>query len=428
MKGIGNILKPSKETVLQAIFKSSFLNLLARGFGYLKQVAIAVLIGFSLDTDAFFLALGLLGIFLTFTSVFDSLGIPTLVRTRQRSFEEFQNLTGVLLTFTTLLAVVITLLAFLLSPLIIKVAFGYNANEKELLKEYFLLLLPYLFFNFYFHHFGAIHRSLRHFTVYFFGEFLFSFFSFLFTTVGLLILKNPKVLPIALSLAQFISTIYMVFVSKPFWEVKFYIDKTVKDMIKQFLQLLVVYSVLYLYMLVDRIFASYLPQKGISALTYGWLVATIPRGFFKFENIVITTLSEVNADWKKVKFYTTRIFIFTIPFVIGIYIFADVIIKLLFGYGAFSHLDIKLTVIATKFYVFALPFVFLWPILYRVFQIKNKIYLVIIPAILAIVSNGVLNYLFIFKLDMALQGICIATVIAYTLLCSISFYMLKHLK
>ena len=160
------VIKPSKETVLQAIFRSSFINLFARLFGYLKQVTIAVLLGFNLNTDAFFLALGLLGLFLTFTDVFDSLGIPNLVRARQKSYEEFTKLAGVLFTFTTLLAVVITLLAIILTPVVVQVAFGYSESEKELLKEYFLLLIPYLFFSFFFHHFGAIHRSLRHFTVY----------------------------------------------------------------------------------------------------------------------------------------------------------------------------------------------------------------------------------------------------------------------
>jgi len=420
------IFKPTKETVFQGILKSSFLNILARGFGYLKQVAIAVLIGFNLNTDAFFLALSLLGLFLTFTDVFDSLGVPNLVRARQKSIKEFQNLAGVLLTFTTLLAVIVTSLAILLSPIVVNIAFGYNEYEKELLREYFLLLIPYLFFSFFFHHFGAIHRSLRHFTVYFFGELLFSFFSFLFTFLGLLFTKNPKVLPISISLAQFIATIYIFLFSKPYWEIKFYIDKTVKGMLKQFLQLLGVYSVFHIYMLVDRAFASYLPPKSISALTYGWMVAMIPRGIFRFENIVITSLSEVNADWNKVKFYLVRIFLFSLPFVLFIFIFAPYIVKLLFGYGALS-VDSELTATATRFYVLSLPFVFIWAIFYRIFQIRDKIHWVILIAGLTSILNGFLDYFFIFKLNLALKGICVATGVAYLISTSFSCFLLRFL-
>ncbi|NPA14033.1 MAG: murein biosynthesis integral membrane protein MurJ, partial [Aquificae bacterium] len=169
---IKNLFRPSKEGVIQAIFKTSALNFLARVFGYLKQVSIAVLIGFSFDTDAFFLALSILGIFLTFTQVFDSLGIPNLVKARQKSLTTFHKLTASLLTFTTILAFGITIGVFILSPWLVNIALGFNEIERELLKEYLWLLLPYLFFSFFFHHFGAIHRSLKHFSVYFFGEFL----------------------------------------------------------------------------------------------------------------------------------------------------------------------------------------------------------------------------------------------------------------
>jgi putative peptidoglycan lipid II flippase len=418
-------LKVSKETVLQAIFKSSILNAFSRLFGYLKQVAIAVLLGFNLNTDAFFLAFSILGLFLIFTDVFDSLGVPNLVKARQKSLEEFQNLAGILLTFTTILAVIITFLAIFLSPIVVNIALGYNEIEKQLLKEYFLLLVPYLFFSFFFHHFGAVHRSLRHFTVYFFGELLFSFFSFLFITLGLFFTKNPKVLPISISLAQFLATVYIFLISKPYWEIKFFINRTVKGMLKQFIQLLGVYSVFHLYMLVDRIFASYLPHKSVSALAYGWMVAMIPKGLFKFENIVITSLSEVNAEWSKVKFYLKRIFLFSLPFVVIIFIFAPYIVKLLFGYGAFSTVDNELTAVAVRFYVISLPFVFLWNIFYRIFQIKDKIHWMVPIIGLTLLLNGLLNYIFIFKINLALEGICIATFLAYLILDTLSFYLLR---
>jgi len=422
---IKKLLTPNKETVLQAIFRSSFINLFARLFGYLKQVTIAVLVGFNLNTDSFFLALGLLGLFLTFTDVFDSLGIPNLVRARQKSYEEFTKLAGVLFTFTTILAVVITLLAILLTPVVVQVAFGYTESEKELLKEYFLLLIPYLFFSFFFHHFGAIHRSLRHFTVYFIGELLFSFFSFLFILIGLLLFSDPKVLPVSISLAQFVASVYMVLVSKPFWEFRFYIDRTVKGMLKQFVQLLVIYSTFHLYMLVDRVFASFLPPKSISALSYGWMVAMIPRGLFKFENIVITSLSEVNADWNKVKFYLLRIFLLGLTFSILIFLLAPYLIKFLFGYGKFSFLDMDLTITATQIYAFALPFVFLWNVIYKIYQIRGKLLHLIFPVIVSIFANSFLNYLFIFDLNKGLEGISLATDLAYSILFLISWYLLK---
>ncbi|MEM4869969.1 MAG: hypothetical protein QW081_06250, partial [Desulfurococcaceae archaeon] len=73
-----------QERVLEAVVKSSLINLLARGFGYFRSVAIAVLLGFSYQTDAFFMALSLIGIFLIFVDVFDSVGVPELVKARMK--------------------------------------------------------------------------------------------------------------------------------------------------------------------------------------------------------------------------------------------------------------------------------------------------------------------------------------------------------
>lgn len=61
------------ETVLEGIVKSSFLNLIARGFGYLKHVAIAGLLGFNYQTDSFLWSLFLIGFLLSLSMYFTQL-------------------------------------------------------------------------------------------------------------------------------------------------------------------------------------------------------------------------------------------------------------------------------------------------------------------------------------------------------------------
>jgi putative peptidoglycan lipid II flippase len=136
MKSIPNRFKKllkiqGQETILEAVIKSSFINLAARGFGYLKQVTIAVLLGFNLQTDAFFMALSLIGLFLIFADVFDSIGVPNLVRARLRSEEEFKNLAGLLFTFTLILTFLVTLSAIFLYPLVLKIPVGFNKEALE---------------------------------------------------------------------------------------------------------------------------------------------------------------------------------------------------------------------------------------------------------------------------------------------------------
>ena len=415
------------ETVLEGAIRSSLLNLFARAFGYGRSVAIAILLGFSYQTDAFFMALSLIGLFLIFVDVFDSIGVPQLVKARLESQEAFKRLTGLLFTFTTGLSFFITILSLLLLPFVLKIPKGFREEALNFTQTSYLLLIPYLFLNFYFHHFGAVLRSQRRFTPYFIGELIFSFFNFGLITLGLLLFKDYRVLPISFSLAQFFATFYMVYVGRNFLHFTFYFDETVKKLVWQFTQLLSVYGVLHLFIIVDRAFASYLGEKAVSALTYGFLLASAPRGILKFENIAITALSETKGSIEKLSFYLRKLLTLTLPIAVVFFIFAPLLVKLFFGYGAFSKVDIDLTSKAFRFYAISLPFLFFWPLIFRVFQIKERLLGLSLLSLFGVLINALFNYLFVFELSMGVEGICLGTFLAYLMLCTVGFYMLKYL-
>ena len=413
-----------QEKVLDAILRSSIINIAARGFGYLKNVAIAVLIGFNAQTDAFFMALTLISIFLTFADVFDSIGVPNLVRAREESRERFLKLSGLLLTFTTILAVLLVIISIFSYPLISKIAIGFTDDKKGYLALYFYLLLPYLFLNFFFHHFGAILRSERLFTPYFIGELIFSIFTCISMVIGLLIYKNPIALPVSFSIAQVFATGYMVFAGRKHLHIAFFIDNTTKGILRQFFYLTALYGVGHIFTIVDKAFASILPTKCITALSYGILIAMVPKGILKLENIVITSLSEADADIKKLIFYVKKTALISSLFAIGIFIFAPILVKLLLGYGRFSQEDLILTVAAAKYYALSLPFVFLWPIFYRWFQIKNTLKFVFIISIVSVVAMLCADYLFIIMLNMGIKGIALGSLVANSTLCILSYLII----
>lgn len=406
-----------REKVLDAILRSSAINIIARCFGYIKNVAIAVLIGCNAQTDAFFMAFALIGLFLIFADVFDSIGVPNLVRAREESRERFLEISGLLLTFTAILAVFLIAISIFSYPLISKIAIGFTGDKKGYLALYFYLLLPYLFFNFFFHHFGAILRSERLFTPYFIGELIFSMFTCIFLVIGLLIYKNPATLPVSFSMAQIIATGYMIFVGRKHLRVAFFMDNTSKEILRQFFYLTVLYGVSHVFTIVDRAFASILPTKCITALSYGAIIAFCPKGILKLENIVITSLSEADADIKKLIFYIKKIILISFLIAIGIFIFAPILVKLFLGYGRFSQDDLMLTVEAAKYYALSLPFVFLWPIFYRWFQIKNTLKFVFVICIVSILAMLAADYLFIIVLNMGIKGIPLGSLVANITLC-----------
>ncbi|MBZ4681589.1 lipid II flippase MurJ [Thermodesulfobacterium sp.] len=416
------------ERVFDAVLRSSFINLLARGFGYLKNLAIAILLGFSYQTDAFFMALSLLGVFMIFVDVFDSIGVPNLVSARLKSQEEFEKLAGLLLTFTTILACSLALLAIVFFPVLLKVPFGFKKEAIYYTKESYLLLLPYLFFSFFFHHFGAILRSLRRFTIYFMGEFIFSFFSFVFMAIGLYFFRDYRVLPISFSLSQFLATLYMVYTAREHIKFKFYMDENVRLLLKHFFYLTGIYGVFHLYILVDRAFGSLLGEKGVSALTYGLLLAHAPKGVIKFEHMAITSLSEVGGALYKLNFYIKKLLLISTAFTFFFVLFSDLLVDLFFGHGAFTKTDVHLTATATRFYALSLPFAFLWPVLYRVFQIQNRLKPIFLVAILGVLANAMFNYLFVVKLGLGIIGICLGTFLAYLVICLVSYIIIWKFK
>ncbi|MCX7948439.1 MAG: murein biosynthesis integral membrane protein MurJ, partial [candidate division WOR-3 bacterium] len=196
--------------------------LIARTIGYLRNVAVAVLFGLSYQTDGLLMALPLLGIFLIFVNVFDSLGVPQLVKARMQSEKEFKNLAGLLFTFTLALGLLLSVLAIVLIDLVLIIPAGFGSQALESTKSPYVLLIPYLFSNFIFHHFGAVLRSQRRFTHYFLGELVISIANFVSLVLGYYLVKDFRVIPASISLAHMLGALYMLYVGREFVHLRFY--------------------------------------------------------------------------------------------------------------------------------------------------------------------------------------------------------------
>ncbi|PMP92021.1 MAG: virulence factor MviN, partial [Hydrogenobaculum sp.] len=305
------------------------------------------------------------------------------------------------------------------------IAFGFSEEAKHYLKSAYFLLIPYVFFSFYFHHFGAILRSQRRFTPYFIGEFIFSFSNFLLVTIGLFIWKDYKVIAASISLSQLLATFYMFVVGSEFIHFKLYKDSTVSSMIKQFIYLSGFYSIGIIYTLIERAFASTLGEDAVSALTYGFMVANIPKSLIKVEKMSITSFSESKDIIRKLNFYTKKIFQVSIPIAIFMFLASDIIVKLLFGHGAFNQKDIELTSLAVRYFALSLPFLFLWGILYQVFQVVNWLKPIFVVAVFSIFTITVFAYIFITIFKWGIVGICMANFVNYTIGCVVAYMMIR---
>ncbi|MDW8464026.1 MAG: lipid II flippase MurJ [Geminocystis sp.] len=365
-----------------------------------------------------------MGIFLIFADAFDSLGVPQLVRAREQGEEEFKKIASIMFTFALLISISMLILSLSLMQVILKIPVGFSPQALEATRSSYVLLIPCLAFSFVLRQLGAVLRSQRKFTQCFIAEIIMAITNLTATLTGLLLTKDFRVLAVSNSISQGVGTIYMLCVSRRFVSIKFYIDENTKKLMSHFLQLSLLYGVFHLYVIVDRTFASYLGERAVSALAYGLIVAGIPKNILRFEDIAMTSLAELGGSTNKLNFYLKKLALFTWPIVIFFFIIPRVPVRLLFGYGAFSKVDVDLVAIALKFYALSIPFMFFWPLIYRVFQIRGKLLGVGLVAIAGVVTNALLNYIFVFYLDMGIAGICLGTFGSNLVTCGLGYIML----
>lgn len=125
-------------------------------------------------------------------------------------------------------------------------------------------------------------------------------------------------------------------------------------------------------------------------------------------------------------FLGKKLLLLTLPISVFLFLFSPVVVKLFFGYGAFSRMDVELTATALRFYALSLPFMFFWPLIYRVFQIRGRLLSVGVVGVIGVVANAIFNYLFVFVFNLGIAGICLGTFLAYVFICTLGYFMLRY--
>ena len=123
------------------------------------------------------------------------------------------------------------------------------------------------------------------------------------------------------------------------------------------------------------------------------------------------------------KTYSILIIFIALPITVLLFVFSEPIIKLLFERGAFTAQDTTLVAKTQAFYVLQLPFYMLGILGVRLISsmAKNEILLKI--AIINLLINIVLNYMFIQW--MGVSGIALSTFIVYVISTVIIIYYLN---
>ncbi len=396
------------QTAIRGVFSVGIVHLLARLIAYGKHIVITAYIGLSAQLDAFYIGATVLGIVIfVFGDVFDSLGIPRLVKTLQDEGESrFRELAGSILVFSILLSLALAGILVLIFPWTPWIAPGFSPDKKEYVLQNILFLAPMALLYLPYHAMGSFLRARRRFLVFSLGEILIA------STTLLVILiwhDTPYVIPISFSAAYVLVFSCICLVAGK--DVRFdsvFRERNMKGMTQTLGYLLPLYMAFHLFTMTDRAFASYLPTGGVSALSYALMIAVIPSSIFMLENIFITPLSEASDKGAMMNRILTGITIVSVPFAFFGACYSDTIVKAALERGVFTEASTRMTGSALGYFAPAIPAFFAWPTCYRLFQILEKLRTVTLLAVGAVLANAILNFLFM-RMGFGIKGLALAT-------------------
>lgn len=185
--------------------------------------------------------------------------------------------------------------------------------------------------------------------------------------------------------------------------------------------------------LVDRMFSSTLFFGSITFLNYGGKIIHLFDGIFSTaisvamfphlaEMFVKNSINEFNTFFKK---YLSLFCAVLFPVMTMLLISSQDIVSLLFGYGKFDAYSVHNTSRVLFMYAIGLPAMGLSTIVNDVYYLQKKIKVLLFTTILSVVSNVVLDYVFIQYYDVA--GLSLATTISIYIALIVKFYMIKEI-
>jgi putative peptidoglycan lipid II flippase len=416
------------QTAIQGLASAAVLNFSSKVLLFLRQMVIAAVFGLSAWLDAFFVATSFVAIFITvFGDIFDSAGIPSLVRVRETEGEAaFRALTGSIFLLAAIMGVGLTALMVLCSPLARRLVPGFPAESVGYLKENLLCLVPYALVFLPYHAIGSFFRSRRSFREYYVIELIVQAGSFL-VVVGFA--SYPRVVPLSVSAGYVLGFLLFLQLGRRDFRYGGRLRGGEADVVRGAVaRMLPVYLILYGLVIVDRYFASFLETGSVSALFYAFALATAVPTILNVENIFVTPLAEDTDRGILLTRILSGAVIVSLPIVLFLTAFGNEFVNALFQRGAFDARSTGVTAGALRYYVLGLPAYFGLPVCVRSLQIHRKFRWITAVSVLSVALNAGMNYLLAFRFHMGVNGIALAASISMAAVFGICLLLVSRIR
>ncbi len=422
-----------KQSITEATILITLLATFSRILGFLREMMIAAFFGAGKFIDSFVVAQGVPSILAGLVAgAISSVFIPLYAEWREKyGEEESKRFANILLSNIFIILLFVTILSYLLSPIIINIlAPGFSEETRNLSIYLLYIMLPSVIFWGIYGLISGIFNSQRSF---FLPNFSGVMGNLIFITLIFFLHKSFGVY--VLAWGSLVNVVFQYVILLPYlskigfhlkWELNFKYEG-LKKALYLIGPIFIAQSIGLINMTVDRIFGSYLPEGSISALNYASRIYHLPINLFvnalataTYTEFAFNAQSEDFSSLKASMEKSLRAVLFLIiPSTFGFIFLSKPIVQLAFERGLFDSLATRRTSEALIFYSLGLISISINTILVRVFfslhdtKIPTKI------SIIALVSNIILNFIFIKPL--AHMGLALATSFA-SIIASVLFY------
>ena len=433
--------------MLNSYFKVGGWTGISRVFGLLRDITTTSLLGSSLLHDIFVVVLKIPNVFRRFFAegAFSQAFIPVYNeyeehKTAAETKEFINNLSGTLLTFLF----GFTLLALFLAPIFILLfapGFYFDPLKKDIAVDVLRIMFPYLGLISLVAFAGGIQNSHKKFSL-------------------------PAATPVVFNLciilsAFFLAPIFSVPIFGLAWGVLLagiiqlliqlaplkqidrlpiprldFNNQGVKKVFFLMLPALLAGGVAQINLLIDTIFASLLITGSPTWLYVSDRLIQFPLGIFAIAigTVLLPTLSKANQNENfnlfkdQLKKSQKLVMFLAIPSFVGLALCSDHLISTLFQRGEFTFSDVNQASKSLIAFSLGLPFFMLMKVLVPAFFSRQDTKTPMYAAIAALISNIILNYIFVFIIGYDHAGLALASSISASLSCGILFLILVNGK
>ncbi len=416
-----------KKSIIGAMASVSFVVIIAKVLGFVKQIVTADAFGATIQTDLISISEGLvLNLDYLLIQTLSTAFIPIYIHIKSEKCDEEKRFVSN--TIKVFLFITITLMCvfLLLSPIISKVlAPTYNDELSFQLSNYIRLLSPIIIILVEMSVYNSLLKANEKFVL---GELVSLFQSVIIIFLVLILGKKlgPDTLVFAFYFYAIFNLVFLMICSRKYWSLSKdnpFKDPNIRKLLTMMGPLFLGYSVIFVNQQVDKIIVSGLGAGTVTAMTYASVLSNFINTFIGSICAVLFTYITQSIAEKRDKDaadLTTQATIKIVTLMIPISVLAIVnsedIVTIVFGHGKFDSSAIKSCSLALVGYSISFaPFVIRE--LYSRFQYAYKDSKTpMINSSIAIVINILLSILL--SINLGVLGVTIATSIS-VIICAI---------